>query len=430
MTTSFDDLFSQVEKKRKKEPSGSFDELFEQVSGKQPSRAKSLVSAPIKGLIKGAAKFSPLPSFGPVPTELGERITEQVLPTQQKGLEDILEFTGENIPLAALGEGGLAKRGLQALTGGLAKQQAKELELPEWAQEIVGTAGMLGPDIAKSLGSKALRPSSKQKNAVDFLRSKGLSDEEITPLIQNKRKLAFLSKGASKFEKTDPRIENIQNKLGNVFEGIREKGEGKFLQGTNLSNFEKEFYDKFSKIDEDFQDLIKTRVEKLFNTPIDFKSLHDFERAINRRIKGVEGGKAVLGILKEPVQKAQSKIDKELFSELQKTKGAYRDLKKFSEKMTKKDFDALLNLGQAGTGLYGVLTLDPSIMTAAGLTGIGRYGVRQLLSNPRFQNIHLKIWETFLKGKIPQALKLMNTLDKMLSKRLVSVGEESATKQE
>ena len=156
--------------------------------GENPSRTQSLASAFPKGLIKGAANFSPLPNFGPVSNQLGEKLTEQFLPTQKgRNAEDILEFTGEAAPLALFGEGGLARKGLQAAAGGLAKKGAKELNLPEWAQDLVGGVGMVAPQVAENLVAKGIRSATKQKGIVDFLKSKGLTDQEITPIIQDQK---------------------------------------------------------------------------------------------------------------------------------------------------------------------------------------------------------------------------------------------------
>src|ERR1700729_2037951 len=140
--------------------------------GEDVSRTRSLLSALPKGLIKGAASFSPLPNFGPVSSKLGSKVTEQFLPTHAKGPEEILEFAGEHVPTAAMGEGGLVKKGLQALSGGLAKKVGKELELPEWAQDLMGGLGMAAPSTIKSALSKSINPSNKQKAVFDFLKSK------------------------------------------------------------------------------------------------------------------------------------------------------------------------------------------------------------------------------------------------------------------
>jgi len=420
MSASFEELFSQIEQKNKPKDkkTSSFDQLFEQVSSKQPSRTRSIISAPIKGLIKGAAKFSPLPSTGPIPRKLGERITEELLPTQEKPLENILEFTGENIPLVALGEGGLIKKGVQAASGALAKKAAKDLELPEWAQEIVGSVGLIGPDIARSLGTKALRPSSKQKDIVDFLKSKGLPDKDITPIIQDKKKLAFLSKAASKYEKKDPWLRGIKNKLGDVFEDIRAQGkQAGYLEKDQLRNFEEEFNNKLDKVPRMYRRLIQKEVDDLMQNPIDFTELHDFNKAVNAIVGDVQGGKAAIGILKEPIEKAQKEISPSLFRDLQKTNESYAKLHNFTDKMTKKNWDNLVNLGQVGQALYGLLTLNPAALKATVSLAATKHSVKNMLTNPRLQNIHLKLWDSFLKNKIPQTLKLMNIFENEIKKK-------------
>jgi hypothetical protein len=381
--------------------------------GKDVSRAQSLASAPVKGLIKGAARFSPLPNFGPISNKLGERITEQMLPTREGGLEDVLEFAGENAPAAAMGPGGIVRKGAQALAGGLAKKGAKELNLPEWAQDIVGAAGMVGPDAIKAGASKALRPASKQAKIVDFLKGHGLSEKDIVPIIQDKKKLSFLSKAANKFEKQDPWLRGIKEKLGGIFEGIREKGsKGKFLEKEALFKFEDDLQDQLQKVPRMYRGLIKKEVEDLMNNPINFTELHDFNKAINAIVRDVEGGKAAIGILKEPIEKAQKALNPELYGELKSVNEVYSKLYNFTDKMTKKNWDALLSFGQAGGALMGALTLNPALLKTAGIAAAGRYTAKKLLSSPRLQNIHLKMWDAVLNNKIPQALKLMELFEK------------------
>src|SRR5215469_5177419 len=168
----------------------------------EPSRQRSLLSAYPKGLIRGASKFSPIPSLGPIPEKLQERLLEQFLPTQKGQIpEEILEFTGEMTPAAALGEGGLLKRGISALSGALGKKAAKELGMPEWAQELTAGASMVAPSAIKGAIEKGLKVNNFKKVVADFLRSKGMTEEQIIPIIQNKKKLNLFSKRAMKFSR-------------------------------------------------------------------------------------------------------------------------------------------------------------------------------------------------------------------------------------
>ena len=342
-----------------------------------------------------------------------ENLIEQFLPTQEGTAEDVLEFTGENVPLTLLGEGGLLKRGLQALTGGLAKKGAKEAELPEWAQEIVGAAGMVGPSMVKGGLSKALRPSSKQKEVYDFLKSKGLSDKQITPIIQNEKKLSALSRPAMKYNKKPEWLKGIQNKLGEIYEDIRGKGQNEnYLKGEKLTDFENKFYKTLDKLPKRHTRLIKSEVEDLFNQPINFTSLRDFNAAINDVIKGTEGGKASIGKFKEATHEAQKALDPALYKELRDTDKVYSKLRNYTERMTKKNWEGLLTLGHSGHILWGMLTLNPGVLTKAGMLLGGRYTLREMLSNPRLQNIHSKMWDAFLKNKTSQALKLADLFKK------------------
>jgi hypothetical protein len=420
MSTCFDELFNKIHEKNSQQSpseSGSFDELFQKVQEKQPSRTRSILSAPIKGALRGAQNFSLLPSFGPISKEMGENIIEKLLPTQNRGLEQTLEFAGENIPVALMGEGGLAKKGIQALAGGIAKKGAKDVDLPEWAQEVIGGAGMAVPGALQAAGTKALRPSTKQQAVFDFLKSKGLSDKDITPIIQNNKKLSFLSKAAFKYEKEQPWLKGIKKDIGNIFEDIRERGrQSGYLDGKQLLDFEDAFYDKLDKVPRMYRGLIKKEVEDLFQSPINFTELHDFDKAVNAIVKDVEGGKAAIGILKEPIKQAQKKMNPTLYKELESTNLAYGKLANFTDKMTKKDWDALIKLGEAGAGLYALLSLNTAgIGTAAGVVGT-QVAARQILSNPRLQNIHLKMWDSFLNGKMTQTLKLADLLKSELEK--------------
>lgn len=391
----------------------------------QPSKTRSLLSAFPKGLIKGGAKFSPLPNIGPIPTELGIKAIEKVLPTQKGSAEDILEFTGEAVPFALGGEGSALNKGLQALAGGLTKKGAKEANLPEWAQDIVGGIGMAAPSLIKGVLAKRLRPSKPQQAVVDYLRSKGLTDKEITPIIQNKKWLSALSKGAMKYERKEPWLKGIKGKLGNIYEDIRETGKKSgYLEGKNLYDFEDDFYNNLDKVPRMYRKVIEKETEDLFKNPIDFTELHDFNKAVNALVRDIEGGRAALGILKEPIEAAQKKLSPSLYKELKSVNDAYSQLENFTDKMTKKNWESLLGLGHIGGAIWGVLTLNPALLKSAGLLAATRIGIRQLLTNPRLQNIHLKMWGAFLKNKIPQVLKLAGLFQEELSKNKNSSPQE------
>lgn len=122
----------------------------------EPSRGRSIASAPVKGLIKGGSRFNPLGNFGPVPQELGERLTEKFLPTQNKPTEQVLERAGELLPSVAIGPEGIAAKAIQLAGGTALGHLAKENEAGPVGQAVAEAAGVGLPGLIKG-GVKAVK---------------------------------------------------------------------------------------------------------------------------------------------------------------------------------------------------------------------------------------------------------------------------------
>lgn len=393
------------------------------------SRGRSLASAFPKGAIRTGRKFNPLQPGSPIPNKLAERMLQKFLPTREEAPEEILETAGELAPFVAMGPEGLISKGAQVATGALGKQIAKELSLPEWAQEIIGAGSMGIPGASKSLLSKGMKVSPKQEAVYNFLKSKGMTDKQITPIIQNPKKTSWFSKGAFKYEKESPFIQGIEKKNREIYNGIREQGKKSgYLEGEALKDFEKDFYKEFDDLSELNRGRIKAAEETLFKKPITYADLLDFKIHANELIKDTEGGKAAIGVLKGPVKRAQAKLSAPLFKEQELADKAYKGMKNFTKKMTTKNWEGVTKLGTAGKVLMGAVLLNPAMMgiglkTAAAVAA-GRYALRQMLVNPRLQNMHKKIQEALLQNKTKQALQLSELFKKELEKRLPSVKDE------
>lgn len=178
-----------------------------------------------------------------------------------------------------------------------------------------------------------------------------------------------------------------------------------------------------------YRGLVKKEIDDLMNNPIDFTELHDFQKAINAIVKNVEGGKAAIGMLKEPLENAQKTLNPQLYQRLQQTNKAYGTLQNFTNKMTKKNWEGLIKLGQGGAALLGLLTLNPALIakgaSGAAVTALGRTALNQALTNPRLQNIHLKMWDAVLKNRMSTALKLFDLFNDELEKGNISNQEQS-----
>lgn len=124
---------------------------------KEPTRVESITAAPIKGIIKGASELAqgyqilrdPIAAFlgltGHVVTpELGEKVTEQVLPTQKKAPERFLERAGK-VSTYVAGRGNIIPKIIRGGIATLGGQLAEEFGLPKSAQGAIEIAGLLSP---------------------------------------------------------------------------------------------------------------------------------------------------------------------------------------------------------------------------------------------------------------------------------------------
>lgn len=205
---------------------------------KQPSRGKSLASAALKGVSKGANALNPM-FFGPVPTN--QKFLNKLLPSQEKDAEDILERAGELAPLIATGPEGIglkiAETGLGALGGHLAEQEG----YGKGGQFVSELVGLSFPGLIKSLGSKGLsiikkgatkgageavakiaqvNPQQVKKGVMEAAERLGvkedlpLSAQIDNPLIQSAETKLFQSVAGGPIQK---KVENLGGKLVDVY---------------------------------------------------------------------------------------------------------------------------------------------------------------------------------------------------------------------
>ncbi len=296
---------------------GYSDSEIDEFLKKDISKTRSVLSAPIKGAIKGAEELSHLAdptqillqSILPKKESLLSKVTEQVLPTKNETAERFLERTGKLAPLAALGGGGLASSALQALGGGALGQLAQEEGIGEAGQAAAELAGMGLPGLAKALGRKAI---SLVKAPVEKLAS-GLTKPRaiegklaekaiITPARQEKI-VDRLNKEASKLSETTlkkevPLSEQIKN--GVDFESQFEQRFGQLqnmaekanpdIDITPVSKFMSETASKYRGIPKLHPEAAKIKTEiKAFgnHAPIDLKSGLRTYRSNNKKIKGI-----------------------------------------------------------------------------------------------------------------------------------------------
>lgn len=391
-------------------------DIFDQIE-EGPSRERSLISAPIKGAVKGALDLAQLAD--PFKALLGlneinphqKQAIEKTLPTQKKSLEKGLERAGKLAVSAIGGPESLTAKGIRTGAGALLGQTAEEVGAPEWVQNLAELSAFISPRLQKGIS-----PSKSQKEAVEFLRSKGLSDREITPLIQSERKLRMFSGFASKNPKTEKLTKNISSKLGENYDILKEKGAKDILKGDAALKFDDKLNEGLNKISRGFRRLIEKDVEDLRNREISAKSLIDFYQDINRVVKGQEGGRAVLNTLKPIITEGLESASPEIAKDYKLLNAYYAKNKNIIDAFKPGQLEKFLKgakkfayLGSAVTGNFSFLPKILGAETAQQVT-------RELLTNPRLQNISKQILQSVKNNNITTALKSLQILTKEIKK--------------
>lgn len=398
---------------------------------KEPSRPRSLLSAASRGLIKGAQGLADLgdPLTAAIrggKSTIPEEVIDRVLPVQKgKKPEEYLEIAGELAPSFAIGPGGIASKALQTGAGALGKLFLKESGAPEWLQDVGAGAASLSPQGIKGALSKKLMPSKVQQEAYNLLKTHGLSDKVITPFIQNKTKSRILAKWGQPFLNRESLSKDLSSIADKAYESINVRGKKiPDLTGMKKAAFLHEFQNKLEKIPYFHKDLIEKDIERLVNSPINWKNLRDFELAINNKIKSTEGGKEVLGILKEPINLAEKSISKDLFNEKQILNKIYSSGKSLIKKLPKESEGHIITnadkLGSLGALAYSLFQGNPILLKGMAIKKGSEFAASQLLKNPRFQNMRLKLGKALSENNESVILnlttKMLESLDKFAEK--------------
>lgn len=381
-------------------------------------RWKSLLNAPVKGVLKEVGDIStllqkvPLPK-GPLRGEQINKFAEEKFPTQEKGPEKLLERGGRLIPGALLGPGGLAVKGAQVVGGALLGHGAEKLGLPSWAQAIAE-----GLPFFYS-GGKKIPLKSSQKRLGEFLRKEGLNENEIAPLINSPEKLELLSKYASKGKKSRKLFDSIYTKTGHLYDSITNSGKNLPALDQNMKT---QILNDFSSIIKDlpheYRQLVKHDLMDLVTKGRGgAEDLINFYQDVNTIIGPRQGGRAVVGRFKEPIIKGLNSIKPELAEDFQLANELYKTrINVASHLLSKKDLDKVIDIGEAAALGAGIFNRDLGMIgKVIGLSG-ARKLARELLINPRLQNISTRIGEAIRKNKYTLAEKYLNEFSDMIGK--------------
>lgn len=295
------------------------------------------------------------------------------------------------------------------------------------------TAGLVA-ELLTTLGSGGLRKklaptSSKGKELVEQGRKIGLTEEELTPLLQGEKKLATFSKLAKKTNKTSQTFKKINEKLGDAYDLIREQ----FSKHGALSSSQNEkLLKEFGKINKKLRTTLKASPEKegaikyieesmenLRNRGTNPSELIGFWGDINNAVNwnAVKGGKKSIAALKQPIREVLQEINPQLAKDFELTNNLYSKYKKVSKALKPDMIDKWLNKGEAAAIVTSLATGNPILLKGVATESAIRILSKELLTNPRLQNVSNKALQSIRQNKGAAGTQVLKTAKHILEKK-------------
>lgn len=376
----------------------------------------------LKGTVEGISRFGL--AFGPLYEP--EKTTEQRQQKQTETLEELIPQEEEDYLQTILREGLRGAPTMAAFPGaGLGAiprefgaaflgETAKEFGAPEWAQNALKLTAYIGPDLTKKLLEKG-----KNKEIIKIGKDLGLNEDEIAPLLKKDFKEKWLSKFSPKRGRTQKILEKTKGKIDVARDKISElPGSKELFDQETTSTFLKELGEKALDIPASVRNKAAQDAKDMLKTGVSPASVMNFWVDLNHEIgKGADR----LGVLKGPIRNILEKSNNpEILKAFDDTNKLYSRYYKIAGKLNPdfiNDFVTASEIFGIGEGLREALFYgNPTFLKAMLLEKGARIGAREVLLNPRFQQLGEKTLMALNKNKFGLAKKLIDNMRNELIK--------------
>lgn len=386
-----------------------------QVEEKDISRFRSLVSAPLKGLLKelpDIAKMhdpvlAALSMFLPKTSQekFYQEQVEEKLPTQPEFVEKSLERFGKMIPYAAIGGWPGIARAVIGASAGQAVEEVGGGPIPQAVAEII-PAGL------PSLGRKIVPSSTQQRQILDLGRKAGLTEKQLAPMMPEDLKRRFFGKTASVGEKAKEKLSEMRRGGSQVYQFVKGDVTAKnFLSPNELQRFSSDM----NKLGQDMPYAIRTQLK---NDALDLvtsarqkggvsgEDLINFYKDVSSRYNL---GRTQLELFKGPIKKAIHSIDQNLGKNFDIANEIWKRQAKISKTLTPGEYEGLIDLGKTfATGVAAATGDTTTLIKILGYTGYRKLSTA-MLTSPRLQNLTKQAQNALEKNNI-QALEKIGNL--------------------
>lgn len=375
---------------------------------------KTILKGGVEGISKLGRIMSPLIDESPDVLEKQTEALDELLPTKDSFKERSLRRGLKEAPSVMASPFGGGLQALpRAISAGFLGEGGKELGLPEWAQTALELTAYMGPDVTKKLIEKG-----SNKDLIKAAKELGISDETLAPLLNSDFKQKWLSKLAPKRGSAEAVLKQSKGELSKAYSTISNSKDAlkvlpKEAQDKLLRSFSKQLMNMPSavrnKIKEDFRDLLNSKATG--------QDLINFFGDINHNL----GDNAKqLSLLKEPIREALATLSPKLGEDFRLINDLHSKFYKIESKLKptlRSDItEGILGASEALGALFGLVTGNVPLLFKIAGEKVGRNLSKQLLLNPRFQQISSKIVDAANQNKFGIVGKLVHALSHEVKK--------------
>ncbi len=382
--------------------------------------SKTIAKGATEGVLRLGRMMGPLQENKPS-SQIQEEQTEvldKLLPTDEGFTQKAIRRGLQQAPTAVSFPGAPALNTLTRAAGaGFLGEGAKELGAPEWVQTAAELTSYIGPDITKKLLEKG-----KNSDIIAFGKKMGLTDQEITPLLQSDFKQKWLSKISPKRGSTQSALKKTKSALDESYGTLKNSesalGEISEVENGKLING---VLEKINEMPREVRGKIEADLMDLLNNKITGKSLINFYADLSSHYG--ENTKQ-LSLLKDPVKKALHSISPNLGEDFEMINKLYTKYYPIASKL--KPTIASDIIGAAETiGILGSVSMGyyPPLVSLLGEKAAKKLA-QQLLINPRFQHLSKKMIVAMNQNKYQVVKKLTDAFRNQIKEYSPKVAEE------
>jgi len=405
-----------------KQGSTTNETVFDVIDEAEPTKKnipwwQSIPADALKGFLESVSKAGRM--MGPIPTyeperDLQKRFSErldEMIPSDNTFLGQAIR-RGENLAGPAMMFPGGATQGVfnRSMAGGVTGQAAEHVGLPEWAQLLAE----LGPQFAPNMG-RQIPLTGEQRQLGEFGRRAGLAEEELALSLGQRNPVRDVAEAiAPRGGRTVQAVDRTRDALGRVFNTLEEAPiAARQLTGEQSANFLNEVSNRLSRLPAETRNRIMQDYNDLVSSNMSGRDLINFWQDLNYYIAN---GERSLGTLKDPIMRAINNVSPVLGQDFRLSNQLYQNFANQARRLNPDMADRLFSLGESGAILHAVTTGNYPILQKILGPVAGRQVARELVVNPRFQNLGNRIIQSLNEGKFGIAKNAIDKMTLMLSK--------------